>query len=104
MVDAYALVFAVLLLTGGLLGDRFGARRLFRIGLGLFALASLGCGAAPSAGLLIAMRALQGVGAAAMLPSSLALLNTPAITMRGCVRMLSGCGPRRAALPSRPVR
>ena len=75
VVDAYALVFAVLLLTGGLLGDRFGARRLFRIGLGLFALASLGCGAAPNAGLLIVMRALQGAGAAAMLPSSLALLN-----------------------------
>lgn len=75
VVDAYALVFAALLLTGGMLGDRFGARLLFRIGLGLFALASLGCGAAPSANLLIAMRALQGVGAAAMLPSSLALLN-----------------------------
>jgi len=75
VVDAYALVLAVLLLTGGMLGDRFGARRLFRIGLGVFALASLGCGAAPSAGLLIAMRALQGVGAAALLPSSLALLN-----------------------------
>src|SRR5579863_1854449 len=75
VVDAYALVFAVLLLTGGLLGDRFGARRLFRIGLGVFALASLGCGTAPNAGLLIAMRALQGIGAAAMLPSSLALLN-----------------------------
>ena len=75
MVDAYALVFAVLLLSAGLLGDRFGARRLFRIGLFVFALASLGCGAAPSAGLLIAMRALQGIGAAAMLPSSLALLN-----------------------------
>ncbi|MGH7000719.1 MAG: MFS transporter [Stellaceae bacterium] len=75
VVDAYALVFAVLLLTGGMLGDRFGARRLFRIGLGLFALASLGCGAAPNASLLIAMRALQGIGAAAMLPSSLALLN-----------------------------
>src|SRR5579883_2953414 len=75
VVDAYALMFAVLLLTGGLLGDRFGARRLFRVGLGVFALASLGCGAAPSAGLLIAMRAVQGAGAAAMLPSSLALLN-----------------------------
>ncbi|HEV2161570.1 MAG TPA: MFS transporter [Stellaceae bacterium] len=75
VVDAYALVFAALLLTGGLLGDRFGARRLFRVGLGVFALASLGCGAAPNAGALIAMRALQGVGAAAMLPSSLALLN-----------------------------
>ncbi|MGH6968158.1 MAG: MFS transporter [Stellaceae bacterium] len=75
VVDAYALVFAVLLLSAGVLGDRFGARRIFRAGLGLFALASLGCGLAPGAGLLIALRALQGVDAAAMLPSSLALLN-----------------------------
>jgi len=75
VVDAYALVFAVLLLSAGVLGDRFGARRVFRAGLVLFALASLGCGFAPSAGMLIAMRALQGIGAAAMLPASLALLN-----------------------------
>ena len=75
VVDAYALFFAVLLLSAGVLGDRFGARRVYLSGLGLFALASLGCGAASNAAVLIAMRALQGVGAAAMLPSSLALLN-----------------------------
>lgn len=75
VVDAYALVFAVLLLSAGVLGDRFGARRIFRAGLALFALASLGCGFAPGAGALIAIRALQGTGAAAMLPASLALLN-----------------------------
>jgi MFS transporter, DHA2 family, methylenomycin A resistance protein len=75
VVDAYALVFASLLLSAGLLGDRFGARRVYLIGLTVFALASLGCGVAPDAGVLIAMRALQGIGAAAMLPSSLALLN-----------------------------
>lgn len=75
VVDAYALVFAVLLLSAGVLGDRFGARRIFRAGLALFALASLGCGFAPGTGALIAMRAVQGAGAAAMLPASLALLN-----------------------------
>lgn len=75
VVDAYALVFAVLLLSAGVLGDRFGARRVFRAGLAVFALASLGCGLAQGAMVLIAMRALQGAGAAAMLPASLALLN-----------------------------
>ena len=75
VVDAYALVFASLLLTAGFLGDRFGARRVYLGGLGLFAAASLGCGLAPGPGALIAGRALQGVGAAAMLPASLTLLN-----------------------------
>lgn len=74
-VDAYALAFASLMLSAGALGDRFGARRLFVAGLALFALASLGCAFAADAPQLIAARALQGVGAAAMLPNSLALLN-----------------------------
>ena len=75
VVDGYALVFAALLLSAGFLGDRFGSRRLYLVGLGLFALASLACGLAWSAPALIGARALQGVGAAAMLPASLALLN-----------------------------
>lgn len=75
VVDAYTLAFAVLMLSGGALGDRFGARRLYIAGLALFALASLACGAASTPAMLIAARALQGVGAAAMLPNSLALLN-----------------------------
>lgn len=74
-VDSYALAFAALMLSAGVLGDRFGARRLFVAGLALFALASLGCAFAANAPQLIAARALQGVGAAAMLPNSLALLN-----------------------------
>ena len=74
-VDSYALAFAALMLSAGVLGDRFGARRLFVAGLALFALASLGCAFATDAPQLIAARALQGVGAAAMLPNSLALLN-----------------------------
>ena len=75
IVDAYTLAFAVLMLSAGVLGDRFGARRMFACGIGLFAAASLACGLASDAALLVAARAVQGVGAAAMLPNSLALLN-----------------------------
>ncbi|MEO8881461.1 MAG: MFS transporter [Gemmatimonadaceae bacterium] len=75
VVDAYALTFAVLLLSAGSLGDRFGSRRLFMLGFALFAAASIGCGVAPSGGALIAGRALQGIGAALLVPPSLALLN-----------------------------
>jgi len=75
VVDAYALAFAVLLLSMGYLGDRLGARRVYLGGMLLFALASVFCGASSDAVMLIAGRTLQGVGAAAMLPCSLALLN-----------------------------
>lgn len=75
IVDAYTLAFAVLMLSAGVLGDRFGARRMFACGIALFAAASLACGLASGAALLVAARALQGVGAAMMLPNSLALLN-----------------------------
>ncbi|MFL9960143.1 MFS transporter [Paraburkholderia sediminicola] len=75
VVDAYTLAFAVLMLSAGVLGDRFGARRMYAVGIVLFALASLACGLAFDAAMLVAARAVQGVGAAAMLPNSLALLN-----------------------------
>ena len=75
VVDAYTLAFAVLMLSAGVLGDRFGARRMYAAGIVLFALASLACGLALDATMLVAARAVQGVGAAAMLPNSLALLN-----------------------------
>ncbi|WP_019937428.1 MFS transporter [Bordetella sp. FB-8] len=75
VVDAYALVFAALLLTGGYIGDRWGAKRGYLGGIVMFALASSACGLAPNAALLIAGRMLQGVGAAMMLPCSLALIN-----------------------------
>ncbi|HEY3599863.1 MAG TPA: MFS transporter [Paraburkholderia sp.] len=75
IVDAYTLAFAVLMLSAGVLGDRFGARRMFALGIALFALASLMCGFAGDAATLVAARACQGIGAAAMLPNSLALLN-----------------------------
>jgi EmrB/QacA subfamily drug resistance transporter len=73
-VNAYTLTFAVLLLTGAALGDRFGRRKMFVIGLGLFTLASAGAALAPSAGALIAARALQGAGAAIITPLTLTLL------------------------------
>jgi DHA2 family methylenomycin A resistance protein-like MFS transporter len=75
VVDAYTMTFAVFLLTAGALGDRFGARRLYLAGFALFAVASLACGLAPSAGALIVARAVQGAGAALMVPNSLAVLN-----------------------------
>jgi DHA2 family methylenomycin A resistance protein-like MFS transporter len=74
-VDAYTLAFAVLLLSAGAVGDGFGARRTYLAGFGLFAMASLGCGLASGAMALIAARAVQGLGAALLVPSSLALLN-----------------------------
>ncbi|MGF6900139.1 MFS transporter [Paraburkholderia sp. GAS348] len=75
VVDAYTLAFAVLMLSAGALGDRLGTRRMFAAGIVLFALASLACGLALDAAMLVAARAVQGIGAAAMLPNSLALLN-----------------------------
>jgi EmrB/QacA subfamily drug resistance transporter len=75
VVDAYALSLAALLLLSGSLADRFGRRRVFQLGLILFASASFCCALAPTAGLLIAARAVQGVGAAAMFATNAALLN-----------------------------
>jgi DHA2 family methylenomycin A resistance protein-like MFS transporter len=75
VVDAYALSFAVLLLSMGYFGDRWGARRVYLGGMALFALASVFCGSAGNSAMLVAGRTLQGVGAAAMLPCSLALLS-----------------------------
>jgi EmrB/QacA subfamily drug resistance transporter len=74
-VNAYTLTFAVLLMTAAALGDRFGRRRLFAVGLGLFAAASAACALAPGVGWLIAARAVQGAGAALVMPLALALLN-----------------------------
>src|SRR5262249_38993976 len=75
VVNAYTIVFASLVLTAGAVGDRFGARRLYQIGLTLFTGASLLCALAPNVAALIGLRMVQGVGAATMLPASLALLS-----------------------------
>jgi EmrB/QacA subfamily drug resistance transporter len=73
-VNAYTLTLAGLLLLGGSLGDHFGRRRIFVVGIIWFAVASLLCGVAPNAPSLIAARALQGVGAALLTPGSLAII------------------------------
>jgi EmrB/QacA subfamily drug resistance transporter len=75
VVEAYALFLAALLLVGGALGDRFGRRRTFAIGIALFAVASVGCALSGDVGQLIAARAVQGVGAALLVPGSLALIS-----------------------------
>src|SRR5690349_9283125 len=74
-VNAYTLTFAVLLLTGAALGDRFGRRRMFAVGLGIFTLSSAAAALAPSAGALIAARAAQGVGGAIITPLTLTILS-----------------------------
>lgn len=75
VVAGYTLCFAAFLLSSGTIGDRFGPRRVFLCGLVVFTLASVGCGLAPTAPTLVALRMVQGVGAAVLLPSSLALLH-----------------------------
>jgi EmrB/QacA subfamily drug resistance transporter len=74
-VNAYNLSFAVLLMTGAALGDRYGRRNLYATGLGLFATASAACALAPDVGWLIGARAVQGAGAALLMPLGLALLS-----------------------------
>ncbi|MFJ8150248.1 MFS transporter [Streptomyces sp. NPDC096048] len=74
IVDAYTLVLASLLISSGALADRFGRRRVFQCGLAVFGAASLVCALAPSAGVLIAARALQGVGASMLSPVALAIV------------------------------
>jgi EmrB/QacA subfamily drug resistance transporter len=74
-VNAYTMTFAVLLLTGAALGDRFGRRRMFTIGLSVFTAASAAAALAPTTAVLIAARAVQGAGAAMVLPLTLTLLS-----------------------------
>ena len=74
-VNAFNLTFAVLLLTGAALGDRFGRRRMFASGIALFVLASAACALSGSAGWLIAARSIQGAGAALVMPLAMAILS-----------------------------
>ena len=74
-VNAYTLTFAVLLLTGAALGDRFGRRRMFTIGLGVFTLGSAAAAAAPSITVLLLARAVQGIGGAVLTPLTLTILS-----------------------------
>ena len=98
---AYALTFGGLLLLGGRAADLLGRRRVLMVGLGLFTAASLACGLATSAGFLIATRAIQGVGAAIMLPAALSIVmnmfqGAPSATRRSG----SGAGSEPAVRPS----
>ena len=76
VIEAYSLLLSAFLLTGGSLGDRFGRRRIFLLGITLFAAASVWCGFASSIGHLIAARAVQGLGAALLVPGSLAIISS----------------------------
>src|SRR3954468_2866972 len=75
VVESYTLVLAAMILVGGAVGDLFGRRRVFSIGIVIFALASAGCGLAPDAEMLILARGVQGFGAALMMPGSLAIVS-----------------------------
>jgi len=102
VVSAYVLTFAALLMPSGALSDRFGRRRMLIVGLAIFTLASLLCGLAPSALVLNAARALQGVGAAIELSAALAVLGM-SFAARNAPRR-SASGERSSASPSPWVR
>ena len=95
-VNAYTLTFAVLLLTGAALGDRFGRKRMFVIGLAIFTGASAAAALAPSMNLLIAARAVQGMGAAIVMPLTLTILSNAVPPER------RGDRPRRVERHQRP--
>ncbi|HEX7125381.1 MAG TPA: MFS transporter, partial [Thermodesulfobacteriota bacterium] len=78
VVNSYMLVLGALILVGGAVGDRFGRRLVFTLGVGLFAVASVACGLAPNVPVLLAARALQGLGAALVIPVSLAIVTSTA--------------------------
>src|SRR6185369_11391487 len=75
IVNAYTIAFAACILSAGALGDRIGAKRVFVAGFAVFTAASAACGLAPSIGALIVARAIQGLGAAVLVPCSLILLS-----------------------------
>src|ERR1700722_14952954 len=75
VVSAYTIAFAAFILTAGALGDRIGAKRIFIAGFAIFTAASVACALSPNATTLIAARAVQGLGAAILVPNSLALLS-----------------------------
>src|ERR1700721_1073046 len=75
VISAYTIAFAAFILTAGALGDRIGAKRVFMAGFAVFTAASVVCALAPNATLLIVARGVQGLGAAILVPNSLALLN-----------------------------
>lgn len=104
VLNAYTLAFACLLLSAGALGDRVGARRVFMGGFALFTLASLACGFATGAAMLITARVAQGIGAALCVPSSLSLLNVSFPDPRARAKAVSiWAGTAALALGAGPV-
>ncbi|WP_399895451.1 MFS transporter [Streptomyces sp. BBFR51] len=103
VVTAYTLLFAALLLSAGAISDRIGASRAFTIGLSVFTLTSALCGLAPSLDVLVVARAMQGAGAAVMMPASLALVrqayDDPSLRARGIAWWTAGGGVAVAAGP-----
>ncbi len=100
IVNAYTLTLAALILLAGALGDRFGRRRVFVVGVVWFAVASLLCGLAPTAEVLVAARALQGIGGALLTPGSLAIISSTfvATDRARAVGAWSGLGGVAAAI------
>ena len=96
ILNSYTIVFAAFLNPAGRFGDRYGHRTIFLIGLAIFTLASAGCGLAPSLPVLIAARAVQAIGAAMLMPTSLALL--PAARRATAVSTWAAVGASAAAL------
>jgi len=88
VLDSYNLFYATLLLTGGTLGDLYGRTRVFAIGIGLIVLGSIVCAAAPNTAILIAGRAITGIGSALEVPTSLAILTVAYADDRERVRAI----------------
>ncbi len=104
VVDGYALALAGLMLTGGTVGDLRGHKRVVLCGLSVFGIASLGCGLAGAAGILIACRVLQGTGAALMLPGTLAVIASAYPDERERARAIGvWAGVGSCALPAGPL-
>jgi DHA2 family methylenomycin A resistance protein-like MFS transporter len=104
VINSYALVFSALLILGGGLGDKWGAKRVFIFGFAVFTLASAGCGMATSMPMLIAMRCVQGIGAAFLIPTSLMLIRQNFNDLnqrRSAVALWGACGG--IALAAGPV-
>ncbi|MFD2468359.1 DHA2 family efflux MFS transporter permease subunit [Amycolatopsis silviterrae] len=92
IVDGYTVALAAVILTGGILGDRYGRKRIYLGGLAVFTIASLACGLAPTLGLLIAARVVQGIAAAAVIPGGIALLAHAYPEPRERARMMGAWG------------
>lgn len=104
VVDGYALALAALMLGGGTIGDLYGHKRVVLAGLALFGVASVGCGLAPSAAVLVVFRVVQGAGAALMLPGTLAVISQAFPGDREKARAIGiWAGVGSAALPAGPL-